>query len=72
MEKVKEFNIVDIDGCEFISTKAVGRAMISFHYDEAGCETGDILVVYPDASWKVVDWQKAQKHIDSGDWTVYR
>jgi hypothetical protein len=72
MRKLKKFQIEDIDGCEFIMVKQLGKAMISFDYDEDGCNNGKILVVYPDASYDSISFEKAQKHIDSGYWTVLR
>ena len=72
MRKLKNFQIEDIDGCEFIYVKQLGKAMISYDYDEDGIHNGKILVVYPDASYKSIGYDEAQKHIDEGYWTILR
>lgn len=72
MNPVKNFQIEDIDGCEFVLSKTIGKMMISWHHDFDGYETGKIHVVYPDASHKAIEEEEAQKRLDSGEWTVYR
>ncbi|WP_426447601.1 hypothetical protein ACP26L_25690 [Paenibacillus sp. S-38] len=72
MNHVKNFQIEDIDGCEFVKCSSVGNMMISFHRDEDGYETGHIRTVYPDGSHGWVTPEKAQSKLDSGEWKVYR
>lgn len=72
MEALKNFEIHDIDGCEFVHSTVVGKMMISYHIDFDGFETGKIHVVYADASDKTIEPEEAQKRLDSGEWKVYR
>lgn len=72
MTELKDFQIEDIDGCEFVRSSIVGKILISWHRDEDGCETGKIHVVYPDASQREIEQGEAQKRLDSGEWTVFR
>lgn len=66
------FYIEDIDGCEFVVSKIVGRMLISFHRNADGYETGLIHCVYPDGSQCTKTEEEAQGKLDSGEWTVIR
>lgn len=67
-----EFNIEDIDGCEFVKNKSAGHMLISFDTDEMGYRTGKIRTVYADGSGGAIDQEEAQEHINSGYWKVIR
>ncbi|MGG3890260.1 hypothetical protein [Metabacillus fastidiosus] len=70
---VKDFDVDNIDGCEFVKSSVSGKLLISFHHDyESGYPTGKIQVVYPDGSSGLLDCNEAQRKVDSGEWTVYR
>ena len=71
MEEVKNFDISEIDGCEF-AKGSIGKFLISYHHDFEGMYTGKIQVVYPDSSSGVLDSEKAQTKLDSGEWKVFR
>lgn len=72
MTKMNGFDITDIDGCEFVHSKSIGKMMISWHQDFDGYYTGKVHVVYPDASHNAMEPEEAQILLDSGEWTVYR
>lgn len=72
MKKVKDFQIEDIDGCEFVKSSVLGNMMISFHTDFDGYETGKIRTVYPDGSHGAISPEEAQAKIDNGEWTILR
>lgn len=72
MKEVKDFQIEDIDGCEFAHSNVVGRMLISWHHDFDGYPTGKVHVVYPDASHKAITVDEAQLLLDTGEWKVYR
>lgn len=73
MKPLKNFQIDDIDGCEFVKDTKIGKMLISYDHDGTwGHPTGLIQVVYPDGSSGRMDYSKAQKKLDSGEWTVYR
>ncbi|MEC0089360.1 hypothetical protein [Paenibacillus macquariensis] len=64
------FQIDDIDGCEFVKSSNIGSLMISLHQDDESFYTGEIHVVYPDASHTTITKEEAQMLIDSGEWMV--
>ncbi|MEK5038923.1 hypothetical protein [Sporosarcina sp. FSL K6-3457] len=72
MNRVANFKIEDIDGCEFIHSKSVGKAIISFERDFFGVRKNSIYVVYPDSSRTKMGIDEAQGMIDSGEWVVLR
>jgi hypothetical protein len=72
-EMVKDFNIDDIDGCEFIYDSTIGKAIISFETDGVyGTPTGMIEIIYPDGSIGKLKPDEAQRKIDNGEWIIYR
>lgn len=72
MTKVNNFDITDIDGCEFANSTIVGRMLISWDRDFDGYETGKVRAIYADGSGRSVTVEEAQLKIDMGEWTVYR
>ncbi|MNO00262.1 hypothetical protein D3C81_2201210 [compost metagenome] len=72
MTEVKNFDISDIDGCEFVYSRILGKLLISWDRDFDGYETGKVRVVYSDGSGRAMTDEEAQKNLDSGEWTVYR
>lgn len=72
MNAIVEFQIEDIDGCEFVECISMGKMLISHHQDFDGYYTGKIHVVYSDGSQRTVDLDKAQKYLDKRIWTVFR
>lgn len=72
MQPVENFQIEDIDGCEFIHSNAVGKAIISYEYSFFGVRMKSIRVVYPDGSKNLYGTNEAQERLDSGEWTVLR
>ncbi|MHA7105262.1 hypothetical protein [Bacillus cereus] len=69
---IKQFQVEDIDGCEFVKSKTAGNMMISFDQDMDGFDTGDIYGVYADGSAITIAPEEAQRLIDSKEWTVFR
>lgn len=67
---LNNFRIEDIDGCEFVKSRDVGKMLISFHKDYDGYPTGKILVVYADGSQGAINQEEAQEKFDSGSWEV--
>lgn len=72
INKVQNFQIEDIDGCEFGYAPSLGKILISHYWDDEGMPTGMIQAVYSDGSYSVVKPKEAQNNIDSGDWVVFR
>ncbi|MCP1285351.1 hypothetical protein NK358_27410 [Bacillus sp. S0635] len=66
------FQVEDIDGCEFVKVKSLGNALISYDQDFDGFMTGKIQVVYSDGSGSAISMEEAQGRIDSGEWTVIK
>lgn len=72
INKFQNFQIEDIDGCEFGNAPRLGKILISRYWDDEGMPTGMIQAVYSDGSYSVVKPEEAQKNIDSGEWEVFR
>lgn len=70
--RIYNFDIEDIDGCEFVKDSDVGKIMISYHYDFDGYPTGVIHVVYSDGSQTTTTPEEAQKNFDNEKWHVIR
>ncbi|MDM5235109.1 hypothetical protein QUF83_02460 [Bacillus cereus] len=68
----ENFNIEDIDGCEFVKSKTLGNMLISFDQDMDDFYTGVIYVVYADGSGITISSEEAQRLIDSKEWTVFQ
>ncbi|PGZ66480.1 hypothetical protein COF02_09175 [Bacillus cereus] len=71
-KEVKNFQVEDIDGCEFVIVKSLGNALISYDHDFDGFMTGKIQVVYSDGSGSAISMEEAQGRIDTGEWTVIK
>ncbi|MRA55423.1 hypothetical protein GH864_13210 [Bacillus thuringiensis] len=71
-KEVTNFQVEDIDGCEFVKVKSLGNALISYDHDFDGFMTGKIQVVYSDGSGSAISMEEAQGRIDSGEWTVIK
>ncbi|PHA15500.1 hypothetical protein [Bacillus toyonensis] len=71
-KEITNFQIEDIDGCEFVKVKGLGNALISHDHDFDGFMTGKIQVVYSDGSGSAISMEEAQERIDSGEWTVIK
>lgn len=71
-KEVTNFQVEDIDGCEFVKVKGLGNALISYDHDFDGFMTGKIQVVYSDGSGSAISTEKAQEHVDSGEWTIIK
>ncbi|HDR7893326.1 TPA: hypothetical protein QCY29_005847 [Bacillus toyonensis] len=69
---IKNFQVEDIDGCEFVKSKTAGNIMISFDQDMEDCYTGAIYVVYADGSGITISPEEGQRLIDSEEWSVIR
>ncbi|AIQ19545.1 hypothetical protein H70357_24645 [Paenibacillus sp. FSL H7-0357] len=72
MTEVPEFQISDIEGCEFVSSRIFGSMLISWNDNVDSEGWGKILVVYADGSNITVTQDQAQQKLDSGEWKVYR
>lgn len=72
MRPVENFQIENIDGCEFIHSTCVGKAIISYERDFFGVKKKSIRVVYPDGSKNLYGINQAQEMLDSGEWSVLR
>ncbi|MBY5229338.1 hypothetical protein [Bacillus paranthracis] len=72
LKEVTNFQVEDIDGCEFVKVKGLGKALISYDHDFCGFITGKIQVVYSDGSGGAISMKEAQACIDSGKWTVVK
>lgn len=72
MYKVENFQIDDIDGCEFVISNTVGKMIISFHQDYDNNYTGLIEAVYSDGSRRGLTAYQAQNLLDEGEWMVLR
>ncbi|ASA22574.1 hypothetical protein [Paenibacillus donghaensis] len=72
MSQVENFDITDIDGCEFVYSRIVGKMLISWDRDFDGYETGKVRCIYADGSGRPVAEEEAQQKIDCGEWIVYR
>ena len=53
MQQVKNFNIEDIDGCEFIRRTVMGKAIISFesNFFDVSKNRNIIRMSFPDSSY---------------------
>ncbi|EJR76670.1 hypothetical protein IK7_04743 [Bacillus cereus VD156] len=71
-KEVANFQIEDIDGCEFVKVKGLGNALISYDHDFDGFMTGKIQVVYSDGSGSAISMEEAQGRVDSGEWTIIK
>ncbi|RFB60621.1 hypothetical protein DZB90_12130 [Bacillus thuringiensis] len=71
-KEVTNFQVEDIDGCEFVKVKSLGNALISYDQDFDGFMTGKIQVVYSDGSGSAISMEEAQRRINSGEWTVIK
>lgn len=69
---ILNFQIENIDGCEFIKSSVAGNMMISFYQNFDSLYTGEIHVIYADGSQKTISQEEAQKKLDSREWTVIR
>lgn len=70
--EVKNFQVEDIDGCEFVKVKGLGKALISYDHDFDGFMTEKIQVVYSDGSGSAISMEEAQERIDSGEWMIIK
>ncbi|MCU5196478.1 hypothetical protein OCE52_16875 [Bacillus mobilis] len=71
-KEVTNFQVEDIDGCEFVKVKSLGNALISYDHDFDGFMTGKIQVVYSDGSGSAISTEEAQDRVDSGEWTIIK
>lgn len=71
-KEVTNFQIEDIDGCEFVKVKSLGNALISYDHDFDGFMTGKVQVVYSDGSGSAISMEEAQGRVDSGEWTIIK
>ncbi|MBP1906827.1 hypothetical protein J2Z32_003491 [Paenibacillus turicensis] len=72
MIEIENFDITDIDGCEFAYEKGIGKMIISWHRDFDGYPTGKVRIVYSDGSGRAKSVEEAQRAIDNGEWIIYR
>lgn len=72
MTEVKDFDIADINGCEYVYSSICGKALISWDRDFDGYETGKVRVIYADGSGRPITVEEAQIKIEMGEWKVYR
>lgn len=72
MTQVEDFQIGDIDGCEFATSRNVGHMLLSWGNTSDDKGWGKVLVVFSDGSSGSVTQDDAQSKLDSGQWKVYR
>ena len=72
MHEVENFQVEDIDGCEFVISSTVGKMIISHHQNYDGAYTGLVEVVYSDGSRRAFTQYEAQDLLDDGEWMVVR
>ncbi|MCM3413548.1 hypothetical protein [Metabacillus litoralis] len=70
--KIYNFDVRDIDGCEFVKSNVIGKLMISNHQDFNGFNTEKIHVVYPDGSHTLISQDEAQIKFNHDEWVVIR
>ena len=68
--QLKDFDIEEIDGCEFVNSSVIGKMMISHHFVDG--YTGKIHFVYPDGTHIANEPAEAQRKLDNGEWVVIR